>query len=349
MSAFQDRLSQIVPRLEDWWHHEDQEKPCIIASALKDSHGPIPETENLEKFWTDVDFITDRNMALIDNTDYFGQSVPFHYIDHGSAAMACVYGARPEYVDRETIWAHPTFRSIEDILDIGIASDNQSWQTIVHLTNKSVEKSRNHHFVGMFALMGMTDILAGLYGIESFMIDLLYKPDLVARVMNTLKENWIDTFNYMNDVIHKSNNNGYNSWHGIWSPGTTFPIQEDVSYMISTEHFRTFCLPHICDFVDAMQYPFFHLDGIGMIPHLDGLLDIPKLKVIQWQPGAGKERLDQWYDLIQKILAAGKSVQVFARAEEVDALISHVGTRGMLVSLTDSDPQTLKQTAEKYA
>ena len=349
MSDFQDRLDQIATRLETWWHHEDQEKPCILANALKVNHEPIPETENLEKFWTDVEFVIDRQMRIIDNTDYFGQAVPYHYIDHGSAAMACVYGARPEFVDNETIWAHPTIHSIEDVLDIGIDSSNQSWQTILQLTNKSVESAQNHHFVGMFALMGMTDILAGLYGTESFMTDLLLKPELVARAMNILKENWIETFDQMNGLIKNSNNNGYISWHGIWSPGTTFPIQEDVSYMISPEHFKTFCLPHIYDFVDAMQYPFFHLDGIGMIPHLDCLLDIPKLKVIQWQPGAGKDRLDQWYELILKILAAGKSVQVFARADEVGPLLDNVGTRGMLISLTDSDPQVLQQTAEKYA
>ena len=59
-----------------------------------------------------------------------------------------------------------------------------------------------------------------------------------------------------------------------------------------------------------------NLAGVGAIPHLDALLEIDNIRAIQWVPGAGKEELKQWYELLQKILAAGKSCQVFARPDE---------------------------------
>ena len=106
--------------------------------------------------------------------------------------------------------------------------------------------------------------------------------------------------------------------------------------MISNEMFRAFCLPHLLDQMEAMDCPFYHLDGVGALNHLDTLLEIDTLQVIQWVPGAGKERLDQWYEVIRRILAASKSVQVYGEADEVDGLVAKVGARGLLITVSAS-------------
>jgi hypothetical protein len=110
-------------------------------------------------------------------------------------------------------------------------------------------------------------------------------------------------------------------------------MQEDYSYMISARMFKRYCIPHIADMLDAMDYGFYHLDGTGAIPHLQHLLGLSKLRAIQWVPGAGKEELGQWHELIARILAAGKSVEVFARPEEVEPLVKAVGPRGLLINV----------------
>jgi hypothetical protein len=69
--------------------------------------------------------------------------------------------------------------------------------------------------------------------------------------------------------------------------------------------------------------------------------------VIQWIPGAGKERISDWYPLIRRILAAGKSVQAFATAPEVDELVAEVGARGLLITVTASEEEA-EDLAEKY-
>jgi hypothetical protein len=203
--------------------------------------------------------------------------------------------------------------------------------------------------VGAYALGGITDILAGLYGTEAYLIDLIMKPAAVARAMEHVKRIWIACFDEIHAIIARTSNPGTIGWAGVWAPGTTFPLQEDFSYMISNEMFRRFCLPHIVDQVEAMAYPFYHLDGIGALCHLDTLLDIDKLKVIQWVPGAGKERVAQWYDLIRRILNAGKSIQVFAEPDEVDALVANVGTQGLLITVNGATADEAQRLAERYA
>jgi succinate dehydrogenase flavin-adding protein (antitoxin of CptAB toxin-antitoxin module) len=56
-------------------------------------------------------------------------------------------------------------------------------------------------------------------------------------------------------------------------------------------------------FLDHCVY---HYDGKGALGHLDDILAIPDIDVIQWVPGDGNPRSIEWMDLLHKIQAAGK-------------------------------------------
>ncbi len=339
--------AEVEERLRCWWEGGEQEHPCILGRVLRED-AALPEAPDLDRHWLDADFIMDRKMREIDATEHFGIAVPHHYVDHGSSAMAGVLGCPLQFVDKETIWAHPLFDSLDAVLDADLSTATPTYAHIREITRRSATLARGHHFVGTFALEGMSDLLAALYGIENFLVDLIDRPEDVARALTRLKEIWLATFADIRAVVHQSGNVGELSWTGIWAPGSTFPLQEDVSYNFSTEMFREFLVPHIRDQIDAMDYSFFHVDGTGMIPHLDALLEIPNLKAVQWQPGAGKERLDQWHELLKKILASGKSLQVFAKADEVDDLVRAIGGRRLLVLLLDPTREECLRLAEKY-
>ncbi len=256
-----------------------------------------------------------------------------------------------EEINEDTIWAHPAYASIDEVLDAPFWDtwrDGIYFRMISQLTKRSTKLAHGHHFVTHFALGGTMDNLAALYGTENLLIDLIEQPEKVIRALSGLKQLWIEAFQEINSIISEAANPGGIGWAGIWAPGTTFPIQEDISYMLSPEMFRDYCIPHIHDYVDAMDCPFYHLDGVGAIPHLDSLLDIEELKVIQWVLGAGKEELYQWYELIGRILSAGKSCQVYARADEIQRLVEAVGSRGLLMSCLDPDEETAEAVVETY-
>ena len=333
--------------LRNWWDGGSQEHPLIHATTLKPG-AVLPATDDLNRHWLDQDFIIARKLQEIEATEHYGVAVPYHYVDHGSSAMAGVVGCPLVFVDPETIWANPRFETLDEVLATDFSLDSPIYAHIRELTRRSVVHARGHHFVAPFALEGMSDLMAALYGGENFMMDLIDRPADVARAMTRLKDLWLRAFADISDLIRTSGNPGGIGWVGIWAPGTTFPLQEDVSYSISAEMFREFLIPHIRDQIAAMDYAFFHVDGLGMIPHLDALLEIRELRAIQWQPGAGHERLDQWYDLLRKILAAGKSLQVYARAEEVEPLVRHVGADRLLVIVRDSTRDEIRRLADRY-
>lgn len=339
---FNERLSKIQEKLVNWWEFGEQEKPCFLATLPPNDPGGIPDTDNLKKWWTDIHFIINRQMRLIDHQRYLGQSVPFHYIDCSSSAMSGVLGARLELVNKDTMWAYPCFDSVEEVVEMALERNTFWYQHVRTLTEESVKLAKSHHFVSLFAMEGISDILAGLYGTENFLVDLVEKPREVARAAEHVKQIWIELFNEFQGLLQLTGNEGQIGWAGIWAPGSHFPMQEDFSYMISREMFRKFLLPHVSDMVDVMEYPLYHLDGIGALPHLPFLLQIPRLRAIQWVPGAGRERIDQWYEVINKILQARKSVQVFVQAAEVEELVENVGTRGLLMTVSGSEEELLR-------
>lgn len=346
---FASRLPAVQDALQNWWEHGPQEVPCILFTAGPEDPSTVPHTDDLVTWWTDVDFILARQMALLDGQTYYGQAVPYHYVDLGASAMAGVLGARMEYLNRETVWAYPSLESVEQVLEVEVDRHGFFYQLLRQTTERSVALAAGHHFVTLFALEGIADLVGALYGIENLLVDMIARPAAVSRAMEHVKRIWIDLYDEFQGILSQSGNRGGIGWAGIWAPGTTFPIQEDFSYMISNEMFRTYCLPHILDMVDAMEYPLYHLDGVAALAHLDSLLAIEELKVIQWVPGAGKERLDLWYDVICHILDAGKSVQVYGQAWEVDGLVQNVGARGMLFTLLDATPEQAEQLIDRFA
>ncbi len=60
-----------------------------------------------------------------------------------------------------------------------------------------------------------------------------------------------------------------------------------------------------------MDHCVFHLDGPDALRHIDDILAIDAIDVVQWVSGAGQKPMWQWTEVLQKIQAAGKGIQVW--------------------------------------
>lgn len=78
---------------------------------------------------------------------------------------------------------------------------------------------------------------------------------------------------------------------------------------------------------------FYHLDGIGALPHLDSLLSIPELSGIQWVPGDRQKPCSEWTDVYRRILAGGKVAQHIGSPDGFDRLVNALGSgKGLLAT-----------------
>jgi succinate dehydrogenase flavin-adding protein (antitoxin of CptAB toxin-antitoxin module) len=155
------------------------------------------------------------------------------------------------------------------------------------------------------------DGLLALRGPERLLVDLVERPDTIRQAMGQMTAllKWV--VDRVDEVVLPSGQ-GTSNWTMGWSSERFLCIgQNDASCMIGPEMFEEFCLPDIvasCRYVDHTIY---HLDGPGALRHLDRLLAIPELDCVQWIQGAGNPPPSRWLDMLRKVQAAGKSVQVY--------------------------------------
>ena len=131
---------------------------------------------------------------------------------------------------------------------------------------------------------------------------------------------------------------GTTPWAPIWSPGKTYMLQCDFSYMISPAMFERFVMPDLVACCDHLDHAFYHLDGQGQIPHLDMLLSIERLRGIQWVPGDGAPPPDRRLDLLKRIIDGGKLCQVSVSAEGAHRIVKELGGKGFMLSVSDPMP-----------
>jgi hypothetical protein len=339
---------EIETKLKNWWDNGDQKNPCFLYNSVSPDFKEV-QTETLEQFWTDMDMRIDRSLRINDQTTYLGQSMPFHWLDYNASTMSVILGCEPTFIDEEGVWSNPMVSSVEEVTDIRLDSSNTYYRILREMNKRLASRVPADEPITFFAMEGITDIVSSLYGVEEFLMDMILKPQEVKAAMEHIKRIWIDAFHDFKQIIYNNRNpESGMGWAGIWSPGTTFPMQEDLTYMISTDMYKEFCVPHVTDLASVLDYPLYHLDGIGAIPHLDALLQIDEIKAIQWVPGAGKEPIAQWYELIEKVINKGKSIQVFAKPDEVDDLVRHVGSNRLLITVTDASVSEAQDLLDRY-
>jgi len=83
-----------------------------------------------------------------------------------------------------------------------------------------------------------------------------------------------------------------------------------------------------------MRHNIFHLDGKGMLRHLDRILAVPEIQAIQRVHGAGDDApIMQWLPVIKRIQAAGKGVLVDLQLHELESFIAGTNPQGLYLCI----------------
>ena len=85
-----------------------------------------------------------------------------------------------------------------------------------------------------------------------------------------------------------------------------------------------FFMPALIEECRLFPRNIFHVDGRGVLNHLDSILTLPNLQLIQWVFGAGNGAARDWIEVYRKCIAHDKAVQVYAGIDDLDALFAHL-------------------------
>ena len=287
--------------------------------------------------------------SIVDAWDYYlstlkfsGDAFPCVWPNFGPGVAAAFSGCRLDQ-GPDTVWfSHTGQKALQDIQ---IPFDPESyWFRRVRDIMSAAQKHWNGTVqVGMTDLGGNLDIVASFRESEPLLMDLYDCPETVKRVTAQTHQTWWKYFDAL-DACLRPSNPGYTAWTPIFSETPYYMLQCDFAYMIGPEMFDEFVKPELVASCRKLKHAFYHLDGIGQLPHLDSLLAIPELAGIQWIPGDGQRPSSEWPDVFKRIRDAGKLVQLFGHGNvhTMDILADKLGSLKGFICI-DGLPGTQEQ------
>ncbi|MGQ9683914.1 MAG: hypothetical protein ACUVX9_15385, partial [Anaerolineae bacterium] len=318
-----------------WWEDELRRPLVYVVDWPSEGVQSLPDAPHIVANLP-LDLSPEQVLAhyqpWLEGARYYCDAFPCWNPNFGPGAVAAFLGSVPRPVPG-TVWFEPL--PISDIAELRIAFDENSlwWRKVRDLTEAAVE-----HWGSAVALVhtdlgGNLDILAHLRGSQQLLVDLCDAPDTVERLCAEITQVWLRCYHCLSVIIARAGR-GFVNWGPMWAPGTTYLLQSDFSYMISPRMFERFVLPDLSACCGAMEYPFYHLDGPGQIPHLDMILSLPALRGVQWVHGAPAVPMSHWLPLLQRIRRAGKLCQVVdASPEDALMIVRELGGRGFFFQL----------------
>jgi len=323
------RWEQITKACSEFWNRK-LNRPLLNVmrgvSADDDKRGAAPDTPSLSQATCHMDIPAqkwlDRFEYDLEGVRFFGDAFPmFNLESFGPGVAAAFMGAR---LDTSTgrVWFHPQKNVPINELTFTYDPNNVWFLKVKELMAEATRRWQGEILVGMPDFGGVLDILSTFLPGEQLLTDLYDAPEEVIRCCNEIQALWFRYYDELAEVIAPTQ--GYGSWAGVLMPRGGYMFQCDFAYMISPDMFRTFALDTLKRDFARSNGSAYHLDGIGQLPHLDMLLAMDDLQMVQWIPGAGSAPECAWPAVHKKILQAGKHIQLLA--SPIDALRPYLGT-----------------------
>jgi hypothetical protein len=320
---------------------DPNEEPVGFAGAPAGSTG---DEEATIRQWTDPDIVVARAERGIARTYYAGMAHPGFWYNLGPS-IASAYLGCPLVFSGDTSWQEPIVRDWDEFMSRldGLVSfpgdrirftDPQGqrwWQATLDVTRLAAERAQQGYMVGLTDLGDCFDIMSHLRRPGPLCTDLVDSPDVLVTLRDWLTRLWFRLHDELTAIIRR-HQEGSSSCIGLWSPGTSYPLQCDFSCMVSPRMYEEYILPEVVAFARGLDHTIYHLDGVDAIKHLDLILSVPEIDAIQWVPGEGRPTAVHWIPMLEKIQRAGKGLFVFAEGiEEVRTLARSLRPEGLLI------------------
>lgn len=346
---------QTKERFVQWWNRDSllvgmwgapQTTACIHEQV------PPPRAPaNLTERWVNPAHRAAQNHFRLSRSIFPLDVLPIASPDLGPGILAAYLGAEPEFAEG-TVWFHPAFAAEENpeaLPPLGFDPANPWWQTTEAILRACVATARGKYFVGCPDLIENMDVLSSLRDAQTLCLDILERPEWVERQLAEINAAWFDAYQRIYDLIKQEDgSSAYDAFY-LWGPGKVAKVQCDSSAMFSPPMFRRFVVPALTAQCAWLDHSLYHLDGTQAVQHLDALLEIEPLDAIEWTPQAGIETggHPRWHGMYQRILAAGKSVQIVnVELPEVQPLLDTIGGKGVYLLIQFQDEREAERVSK---
>lgn len=352
---FHPEMDAVRQRLTTWWQGGDIGRPALNLKVPRTKAvSQIPEVAkpaNWDTWYStkDMNYRVYQGYTGASSGECFAEAVPETSPDLAPNCLALFLGCQG-HEGNGTVWVEPCMDSPEQA-QFEYDPDNFYWKFCLEL-NQRLDAVGRGKFLQQFPdLIEGLDTLAAMRGTQPLLTDLIERPEWVQECLRKITDLY---FRYYDMLYDRMRDEVGGSIFWLWGPGRTAKFQCDFSAMISPRMFKTFMVPVLTEMCERVSYPFYHWDGPGAIPHLDHLLSIKPLKMIQWTSGAGVEPAThpRWWPLFHRILDGGKNIFLHCeKPEEALALKKEFGARSnrFYFSLWLSDEESAREFIKKMS
>lgn len=277
-------------RLAHWWAGQDIGRPALQLTVPRaeprDRVPVLPEPAGWVTHYSTKSFEYRVNLALraCAATEYLAEAVPCVAPDLGPNCLALYLGCRGE--ERPgTVWFHPCIEAPETAR-FALDEQNLYWAFTLRLARAQLRLGGDRFLTSFPDLIEGLDTLAAMRGTQQLLVDLLERPDWVHAGLDRITDLYFECYDRLYDLV-RDDRGGSHFW--AWAPGRMAKLQCDFSAMISPGMFRDFMVPVLERMTARLDHCMYHWDGPGSIVHLDALLSVAGIDMIQWTPGAGIE------------------------------------------------------------
>lgn len=335
---WKDGWETVQHHYDNWWKRAGPvlviNNPPPLVDARANVSQPLAPC-GLRQRHTDPDWFAANQRYRFSRTRFPADNLPIAFTDYGCAQLAACLGSEPQF-DDHTVWYKESIDKPEDCPPLTLTKTEPWWRTYRDVMKRVYEISAGDYLVGMPAFGSNLDVLAELRGTQNLLYDLVDRGEWVTQKLEEINQAFFAAFDDYYAIIQLADGSSGFSYFNIWGPGKVSQVQCDFAAMISPDMFQEFVVPPLQRQCAWLDRSLFHLDGPQCICHLEHLLGIPELDAVQWTPGAGQPGAGdrRWYDLYERILGAGKSVQILgASVDEAKQMLKVFGAKGVYLSV----------------
>lgn len=360
---YKENWEETKCRFIKWWKGEPLDRPLLRVTARRKT--PLEPIELIEppktprEYHLDIDRMVKELRNTCKSHIYMAEAFPYLDINIGPGSMATYLGSQPDF-KWDTIWFSECIHDWSTWGNFMFDKVNYWWRHHLELASKAQELADDDFLVSIPDICENVDILAAMRGPQTFCYDLIDEPDLVKMYVNQIDELYFKFYDPMYDMLKLQDGScTYTSFY-IWGPGKTAKLQCDFSALMSPAQFREFVIPSLRKQCQKLDCTLYHLDGPDAVRHLDALMEIEELNVLQWNPGAGKPDAGNeiWYPIYDKVRSSGKALWLLfeeGSAEDwvckADKIVKNFGKNGMYFlfpTMDENDAKRLIATAEEH-
>jgi len=284
---------------------------------------------------------------LSESTYSAGVPVPYLYPTYGADQFSSYFGTKlTPSEDLITSWASPSISSWEDA-EIRLRDEKGGeLDRMIEFLKYAAQRSEGKYLISMIDLHSNMDCLSAMRGPEQLCMDLADYPDEIEKAMIKIRSYYKPIYERLFKA-GEMDKRGSLGWAPFNDEGKFATMQCDYICMLGPEHARKYVIPALEEEAAYLDHSVYHFDGKDALRHLDDILAIKDIDVIQWVPGAGQPRTVEWMDLLKKIQKAGKGLHLYDwTIDEIKHFYKELRPEGLMFQLEAKSPSEADELLE---